>query len=55
MAPLGPIFDADDYRRRFPDGRIGSDPSQANRDAGEKLVTTAVRSLIAEFKAFAAG
>lgn len=55
VAPLGPIFDADDYRRRFPDGRIGSDPSQANRDAGEKLVTTAVRSLIAEFKAFAAG
>ena len=36
IAPTGPILDAEDYRRRFPDGRIGSDPSQANIEAGEK-------------------
>jgi creatinine amidohydrolase/Fe(II)-dependent formamide hydrolase-like protein len=54
IAPTGPIYDAEDYRRRFPDGRIGSDPSQANAEAGEKLVNAAVKGVIAEFKQFAA-
>jgi creatinine amidohydrolase len=54
IAPTGPIADAEDYRRRFPDGRIGSDPSQANAEAGEKLVAAAVKAVIAEFKQFAA-
>ncbi len=54
IAPVGPIFDADDFRRRYPDGRIGSDPTQASPEAGEKLVTKAVRALINEFQAFAA-
>ena len=40
---MGPILDAEDYRRRFPDGRIGSDPSQANVEAGEKIVAAAVQ------------
>ena len=54
IAPVGPILDAEDYRRRFPDGRIGSDPSQASVEAGEKIVAVAAKALIAEFKAFAA-
>jgi creatinine amidohydrolase/Fe(II)-dependent formamide hydrolase-like protein len=54
IAPVGPILDAEDYRRRFPDGRIGSDPSQASVEAGEKIVAVAVKALITEFKAFAA-
>jgi creatinine amidohydrolase/Fe(II)-dependent formamide hydrolase-like protein len=54
IAPSGPIHDAEDYRRRFPDGRIGSDPSQANLEAGEKIVAAAVAGLIGEFKQFAA-
>jgi creatinine amidohydrolase len=54
IAPNGPILDAEDYRRRFPDGRIGSDPSQASIEAGEKLVNAAVKAVINEFKAFAA-
>jgi creatinine amidohydrolase/Fe(II)-dependent formamide hydrolase-like protein len=54
IAPTGPILDAEDYRRRFPDGRIGSDPSQANVAAGEKIVAASVRALIAEFQEFAA-
>jgi creatinine amidohydrolase len=54
VAPVGPIFDAEDYRRRFPDGRIGSDPSQASVEAGEKIVAVAVRAVVAEFKNFAA-
>ena len=52
IAPNGPILDAEDYRRRFPDGRIGSDPSQASPEAGEKIVAAAVRALITEFAAF---
>ncbi len=53
IAPVGPIYDAEDYRRRFPDGRIGSDPSQATPEAGEKIVAAAVKAVIAEFRAFA--
>ncbi len=54
IAPNGPILDADDYRRRFPDGRIGSDPSQASVEAGEKIVAAAVKGVISDFKQFAA-
>jgi creatinine amidohydrolase len=54
IAPTGPIYDAEDYRRRFPDGRIGSDPSQASIEAGEKIVAAAVRAVIREFNEFAA-
>jgi creatinine amidohydrolase len=53
IAPLGPIYDAADYRRRFPDGRIGSDPSQASVEAGEKIVNAAVKAVINEFRHFA--
>lgn len=54
IAPVGPILDAEDFRRRFPDGRIGSDPGQANIAAGEKIVAAAVRAVISEFRQFAA-
>jgi creatinine amidohydrolase len=54
IAPVGPIYDAEDYRRRFPDGRIGSDPSQASVEAGAKIVAAAVKAVIAEFRQFAA-
>lgn len=54
IAPMGPIYDAKDYRRQFPDGRIGSDPSQASVEAGAKVVDVAVKAVIAEFRQFAA-
>ena len=54
IAPHGPILDAEDYRRRFPDGRIGSDPSQASIAAGEKLVALSVKGVITEFRQFEA-
>ena len=54
IAPVGPIRDAQDYRRRFPDGRIGSDPSQASAAAGEQIVAAAVKGVIGEFRTFAA-
>ena len=52
IAPIGPIMDAADYKRRFPDGRIGSDPSQASVDRGEKLVTCAVDALADAYREF---
>jgi creatinine amidohydrolase len=54
IAPNGPIRDAEDFRRRFPDGRMGSDPSQANIEAGRRIVEVAVNGLIAEFRQFEA-
>jgi creatinine amidohydrolase/Fe(II)-dependent formamide hydrolase-like protein len=55
IAPSGPIFDAEDFRRRYPDGRIGSDPTLANPEAGRRLAEVAVRSLVREFHNFAVG
>lgn len=37
IAPKGPIRDAADYRSRFPDGRIGSDPTLASTEHGARL------------------
>jgi creatinine amidohydrolase/Fe(II)-dependent formamide hydrolase-like protein len=54
IAPDGPILDAADYRRRFPDGRIGSDPSLATPELGEKLVDCAVEGLIETYEKFLA-
>jgi creatinine amidohydrolase/Fe(II)-dependent formamide hydrolase-like protein len=54
IAPSGPIRDAADYRRRFPDGRIGSDPSQASVEDGEKLVKASAKALIDDFNKFCA-
>jgi creatinine amidohydrolase len=52
VAHSGPIHDAEDFKRRFPDGRIGSDPSRAGAEAGEQIFAAAVAGLIAEFRMF---
>ncbi len=52
IAPSGAIYDAADYRQRFPDGRIGSDPSLASIEAGEKLYHVAVAEVAADYDAF---
>jgi creatinine amidohydrolase/Fe(II)-dependent formamide hydrolase-like protein len=53
LAPTGPIREALDFRARFPDGRIGSDPGQASPEKGAELVEAAVRGLIEDVGAFA--
>ena len=53
IAPDDLIFDAMDYRRRLPDGRIGSESSQESVAAGEKIVAAAVKAVIEEFHQFA--
>ncbi len=54
LAPNGPIRDAQDYRKRFPDGRIGSNPVLASIEAGEKLFHAAVADTIADYQSFLA-
>jgi creatinine amidohydrolase len=44
--------DAEDYRRLFPDGRIGSDPGLARPEHGQKFVETAVRDIAEEYRRF---
>ncbi len=51
-APNGPIRDARDYRRRFPDGRIGSDPSLASPEVGESLVKASADDLAKDYRQF---
>ncbi len=55
IAPNGPIHDAADYRRRFPDGRIGSNPAQANGEDGKIIVEACSKGLIEDFGKFVAG
>jgi len=52
IAPSGPIREALEFRGRFPDGRMGSDPNQATPEKGQALVELAARSLVTELAAF---
>jgi creatinine amidohydrolase len=52
VAPKGPFHDAEDFRARFPDGRIGSDPSLASVEAGERIYRVAVEEVAEDYKAF---
>ncbi|VVE07030.1 creatininase family protein [Pandoraea anhela] len=52
IAPSGPIREALDFRARFADGRMGSDPAQASRERGGALVTLAADSLVREMDRF---
>jgi creatinine amidohydrolase len=49
-----PFFEAADYRTRYPDGRIGSDPSLSSPDHGRQLYEAAVEDMIQAYKAFMA-
>jgi creatinine amidohydrolase len=52
LAPRGGFFGAADFRARFADGRIGSDPSLASAAHGEKLLACAADEIAAMAKAF---
>ena len=46
------IHDADDYRRRYPDGRIGSLPSLSTPEHGRQFYETAVKELAVTYQKF---
>ena len=52
LAPSGRFFGAADYRRRFADGRIGSDPSLATPEKGKQMYDAAVAGMIRVFTTF---
>ncbi len=52
IAPEGSIYDADDYRWRFPDGRIGSDPTLATAEIGQKLFEASVAGISKKYQEF---
>src|SRR6201992_725965 len=51
IAPTGPIREARDFRARYADGRMGSDPGQATPEKGGGLVKLAVQGLLEEVQA----
>lgn len=55
VAPRGSFTDADDYRRNFPDGRIGSNPGLASIEAGKRLYEAAVHEIAADYRAWVGG
>ncbi len=54
VAPSGRFYGPEDFRRRFPDGRIGSDPSLAAPDHGERLIATAATAIADDYREFMA-
>lgn len=54
VAPSGGFQGPDDYRRRFPDGRIGSNPALASVAAGERLLDAAVVAISEQYRQFVA-
>ena len=44
--PQPVLWSANDFRQRYPDGRVGSDPSLSSGTAGDRIFAAASRSLI---------
>ncbi len=52
VAPRGDFADAADYRRKFPDGRIGSNPALASPEAGHRLYEAAVAAIARDYRSW---
>lgn len=52
LAPTGQFYDAADFRKKFPDGRIGSSPQLANPQDGERFYDLAVAALWQDYQCF---
>jgi creatinine amidohydrolase len=50
IAPHGDFTDAADYRRKFPDGRIGANSALATPEAGKRFYDTAVAGLAKDYE-----
>jgi len=52
VARDGDIYDAADFRKQFPDGRVGSNPALASVEAGESFYRLAVATIRDDFFSF---
>ncbi len=52
LAPTGTIRDAKNFRDQFPDGRIGSNPSLATVEKGERIFSACVEDIIEDYNEF---
>jgi creatinine amidohydrolase len=52
VANDGVIYGAVDFRKQFPDGRIGSNPALASVEAGESFYRLAVETISDDFRRF---
>nr|WP_238701339.1 creatininase family protein [Mariprofundus erugo] len=52
VAPVGEIYHAADFREKFPDGRIGSNPALATVEDGERFYQLAVDALAEDYRHF---
>ncbi|WP_376689814.1 creatininase family protein [Wenzhouxiangella sp. EGI_FJ10409] len=53
-APDGPIRDAVDFRSRFADGRMGSEPHRATREHGRRFYEAGLADALEDYRAFLA-
>jgi creatinine amidohydrolase len=51
-APAGPIHGPEDFRRRHPDGRMGSDPFLASAEHGARFLDVAATALVRDLDTF---
>jgi creatinine amidohydrolase len=49
--PSPSIWSAEDFRRRYPDGRVGSDPGLSSAAAGDRIFAAASRGLVEAHRA----
>jgi creatinine amidohydrolase len=54
VAPHGGFTDAADYRRNFPDGRIGANSALATPEAGRRLCEAAIAAIAADYREWVA-
>jgi creatinine amidohydrolase len=54
VAPWGSFTDSADYRSRFPDGRIGSNPALATKEHGKTIMEAVVPELAESYRNFVA-
>ena len=52
IAPNGSFADAENFRQNFPDGRMGSDPSQATPEHGKRFYDTAVADVARDYESW---
>ncbi len=52
VPPTTRVFGPADFRRRYPEGRMGSHPELANVEAGRRIIEAVAEDLAEEYQAF---